>query len=69
MGCVWFVLQDPKVEAVALHVGNVNGAGQRLYEAQGYTAVDELSEWKELLGLNGRNSDLVLMIKRIRAQG
>jgi hypothetical protein len=54
------------VEAVALHVGNVNGAGQKLYEAHGYTAVDSSSEWKALLGLNGHNSDLTLMVKRVR---
>lgn len=60
------MLQDPKVEAVALHVGNVNGAGRKLYQEHGYTAVDESSEWKDLLGLNGRSSDLMLMVKRIR---
>ena len=63
LGCV---TQDPKVEAVALHVGHVNGAGQKLYESHGYTAVSKTSEWKDLLGINGHNSDLLLMVKRIR---
>lgn len=61
--------QDPKVEAVALHVGRVNGPGKRLYEGHGYTAVDEDSEWKELLGMNSRTSELQLMVKRIRSPG
>lgn len=54
------------MEAVALHVGHVNGAGQKLYEAQGYTVVSQSSEWKELLGMNGHHSDMLLMVKRIR---
>jgi hypothetical protein len=57
---------DPLVDAVALHVNSVNSAGRRLYAACGYEDVDESSEWKDLLGLNGHNSDLLLMIKRVR---
>lgn len=64
--CEAMAKDDPKVEAVALHVNSVNGAGRKLYEACGYEGVDESSEWKELLGRNGHNSELLLMIKRVR---